>query len=94
MTQETQVKFGLWPILVFLFLAGMSSFTFLYAEGKETKVKQQEVIARVVVLETNYTNIMRGLDKLTEAVEKSVDKLEEHRMRTENGVRKTVKGKE
>jgi hypothetical protein len=92
MTQDTQVRFGLWPILVFLFLAGLFSFTFLYAEEKTTKEKQQDVIARIVVLETNYANIMRGLDKLTIAVEKSVDKLEEHRTNTERV--KTLKGRE
>jgi len=80
---ETQVKFGLWPILVFLFLAGAASVGFLYAEGKETKNKQQDVIQRVVVLETNYSNIIKGLDKLTIVVERSVEKLDEHQKDTQ-----------
>ncbi len=72
------VKFNLWAVLTFLFLAGAVAVGFLYAEGKETKVKQQEVIQRVTKLEAQYENIIKGLDKLTAVVEKSAEKLELH----------------
>ena len=85
MSPDTQIKFNLWAVLGFLVFMGASSFTFLYAEGKETKVKQQDVIQRVVVLETNYSNIIKGLDKLTIVVEDAAKKLDK---RTENGKRK------
>lgn len=85
MSPDTQIKFNLWAVLGFLVLMGASSFTFLYAEGKETKVKQQDVIQRVVVLETNYANIIKGLDKLTIVVEDAAKKFDK---RTENGKRK------
>ena len=85
MSPDTQIKFNLWAVLGFLVLMGASSFTFLYAEGKETKVKQQDVLQRVVVLETNYANIIKGLDKLTIVVEDAAKKFDK---RTENGKRK------
>ncbi len=78
MTTETRVTFNLWAVLAFLFIAGISSFTFLYAEGKETKVKQQEVIQRLTKLETQYDHIIKGLDKLTTAMEKATDKLDQN----------------
>ena len=78
MGEESTVKFNLWAVLAFLFIAGVSSFTFLYAEGKETKVKQQEVIQRVMKLETQYEYIIKGLDKLTVTMEKAADKLEQN----------------
>ncbi len=78
MTTETRVTFNLWAVLAFLFIAGISSFTFLYAEGKETKVKQQEVIQRVTKLEAQYVFIIDRLEKLTITMEKAADKLELH----------------
>ena len=84
---DTQVKFNLWAVLAFLFLAGVSSFTFLYAEGKETKVKQQEVIQRVTKLETQYNYIIEGLRDLKISVDESSRKLETHRMKTEKGAK-------
>jgi hypothetical protein len=83
MTADTQIKFNLWAVLGFLVIMGASSFTFLYAEGKETKVKQQEVIQRVTILEANYANIIKGIDKLTVTVEKSIEQLDKHRQHTE-----------
>jgi hypothetical protein len=87
MGEETSVKFNLWAVLVFFFVAGSASFTFLYAEGKETKGKQQEVIQRVVKLEAQYDHIIKGLDKLTELVEKSADKLDQHSKETKSAER-------
>ncbi len=75
MTTETRVTFNLWAVLAFLFVVGTASFTFLYAEQKETRGKQQEVIQRVIKLETQYEHIIKGLDKLTAVMEKAVDKL-------------------
>ena len=83
MSPETQIRLNLWAVLTFLVIMGASSFTFLYAEGKETKQKQQEVIQRVIKLEANYENIIKGIDKLTVAVEKSVEQLDKHRQHTE-----------
>ncbi len=78
MTTETRVTFNLWAVLAFLFLAGVVSIGFLYAEGKETKVQLQEVAQRAKVLEMQYEHIIKGLDKLTTVVEKVADKVELH----------------
>lgn len=77
---ESTVRFNFWTVLICLILAAVGGFTFLYADGEKTKAKQQDVIQRVLVLETNYANIIKGLDKLTLVVEKSV---EEYRKNTE-----------
>ncbi len=60
----TKVCFDLWVVLAALVVLGISSFTFLYAEGKETKTKQQDVIARVVRLETQQAAILCGIEEL------------------------------
>jgi hypothetical protein len=80
----TKIRFDLWAVLAFLVFAGISSFTFLYAEGKETKTKQQEVIQRVTVLETQYKHIIEGIDKLTRATENVADKFEQHSKETKS----------
>jgi hypothetical protein len=83
MSPGTEVRFNLWAVLGFLVLMGVSSFTFLYAEGSITKSKQQEVLQRLVVLETNYANIMKGISELKETAIITADKLEIHRAKTE-----------
>jgi len=82
---DAKVRFDLWAVLGFLVIAGASSFTFLYAEGKETKLKQQEVIQRVTRLETQYEHIIKGLEKVANIIDESSKKLEVHRLRTEKG---------
>ncbi len=78
MTTETHVTFNLWAVLVFLFLAGATSFTFLYAEGKDTQAKQQDIKERVIKLESQYTFIIEKIDKLTVMTEKMAEKLGTH----------------
>ncbi len=78
MTEGTQVKFNLWAVLAFLFVVGTASFTFLYAEQKETRVKQQEDGQRITRLEMQYEYIIKGLEKLTTTMEKAADKLDLH----------------
>ncbi len=78
MTEGTQVRFNLWAVLAFLFVVGTASFTFLYAEQKETRVKQQEDGQRITKLETQYEYIIKGLEKLTTVMEKAADKLEQN----------------
>jgi hypothetical protein len=75
---DTRVNFSLWAVLGAIVLLGAICVSFLHAEQKETKNKQQEVIARVVALERDYANIIKGIDKLTMVVEKVADKLESH----------------
>ncbi len=84
MTAETRVTFNLWAVLAFLIIAGISSFSFLYAEGKETKVEQQKIIQRVTKLEAQYTFIIDRLERLTVSVEKASDKLEMHSKETKS----------
>lgn len=86
MTAETQVKFNLWSVLTFLFIAGVSSFTFLYAAEQETKAVQKEVLMRVTKLETQYSSIIDKLGVLTVAVDKTTDTIADHRIRTEKKV--------
>jgi hypothetical protein len=64
MTTDTQIRFNLWAVLTFLVIMGASSFTFLYAEGKTTKEKQQDVIHRVLVLEVQNKAILDGINEL------------------------------
>jgi len=82
MPEQTQVRFDLWAVLAFIFLAGAVAVGFLYADQKETKTKQQEVLYRIVKIESQYDYIISGLDKLTKAVEESADKREKYRTET------------
>ena len=82
MSPETQVKFNLWTVLAFLVLAGMSSFTFLYAEGKETKLSQQTVIQRVVALETMNKAVLDGISRLEVGQKEVANALNNHEKST------------
>lgn len=62
--ENTKVRFDLWLVLVFLVTMGVSSSVFLYREGRETKVRQAEVINRVVVLEAQQKTILEGIIEL------------------------------
>jgi len=69
------VKFNLWLVLAALTMLFVSITGVLYSDQSKTKEKQQEINQRVTKLETQYTFIIRGLDKLTVAVEKSAENL-------------------
>jgi hypothetical protein len=78
MTEESKVTFNLWAVLGFLFLTGIASFTYLHAEGRETKVKQQDVIQRVVIMETKMQAIMEGINELKTGQKEVIDSLKDH----------------
>ena len=69
------VKFNLWLVLAALTMLFVGITGVLYSDQSKTKEKQQEINQRVTKLETQYTFIIRGLDKLTVAVEKSAENL-------------------
>ena len=69
------VKFNLWLVLAALTMLFVSITGILYSDQSKTKEKQQEINQRVTKLETQYTFIIRGLDKLTVVMEKSAENL-------------------
>ena len=69
------VKFNLWLVLAALTMLFVSITGVLYSDQSKTKEKQQEINQRVTKLETQYTFIIRGLDKLTVVMEKSAENL-------------------
>jgi hypothetical protein len=78
MSPDTQIRFNLWAVLTFLTVMGMSSFTFLYAEGKTTKEKQQDVIHRVIALEVQNKAILDGINDLKAGQKEVVEALNSH----------------
>jgi hypothetical protein len=78
MTTDTQIRFNLWAVLTFLVVMGASSFTFLYAEGKVTKEKQQDVIHRVIALEVQNKAILDGINDLKAGQKEVVEALNSH----------------
>lgn len=85
----TKIRVEIWAVLGFLVLLGAISVGFLNAEQKETKFKQQEVISRVVVLETNQQYIVEGIRALKEGQKEVFDILVNKSDR-----KKTLKGAE
>lgn len=79
----TKVRFELWAVLGLMITAAVFCFTYLNAEQRDTRTKQQEVITRVVKLEANQDHIIKALDKIMVSVEKIDSKLETHRAYTE-----------
>jgi inner membrane protein involved in colicin E2 resistance len=79
----TKVRFELWLVLSAMILLGILSFGYLNADQRETKEKQQEVIQRVVRLESNSQHIITQLDKIAVSLDKLENKLETHREKTE-----------
>ena len=69
------VKFNLWLVLAALTMLFVSITGVLYSDQSKTKEKQQEINQRVTKLETQYTFIIQGLEKLTVVVEKSAENL-------------------
>ena len=81
---EPKVQFHLWAVLGFLLILGAICVGFLNARQDKADDKQQAVVSRVVTLEANYDNIIKGLDKLTATVEKNNDKLDTYRNEVKN----------
>jgi peptidoglycan hydrolase CwlO-like protein len=84
MQAEPKVQFHLWAVLGFLVLLGAICVGFLNAEQKAASEKQQAIAERVITLETQYCNIIKGIDKLTLTVEKTSDKLDDYRAAVKN----------
>lgn len=59
-----QVRFNLWAVLTFLFVLGSATAGFLYAEGKETKTVQRDVMQRVSKIEAQFEYITCGINEL------------------------------
>jgi len=76
MSNETKVTFNLWLVLSFIVALGLLAFTVLGAEQLKTKEKQQEICERVVKLETQYDNIIKGQEKVAITLEKLADKID------------------
>jgi hypothetical protein len=81
-----QVRFNLWAVLTFLFVAGAATAGFLYAEGKETKMVQRTVLERMTKVETQFDYITCGINELKAGQKELTAALKAHENR--NGVRK------
>jgi len=81
---EPKVQFHLWAVLSFLVVLFMGIVTFLHSEQSDTKNKQQAVAERVAILETQYFNIINGINHLTRSVEKTSEKLDDYRNTVNN----------
>jgi hypothetical protein len=84
----TRVRFDLWAVLAFLVLLAGISFGYLFqsqAASRDERIKADALMCdRITRLETNYENIIRGIDRLTVTVEKTGDKLEAYRGEVRN----------
>lgn len=81
---EPKVQFHLWAVLGFLLILGAICVGFLNAKQDKAEEKQQVIVSRVVTLETQYVNIIKGLDMLTATVEKNNDKLDAYKNEVRN----------
>jgi len=78
-SEVTGVRFHLWAVLGFLVLLFAICVGFLNAEQRTAAEKQQATTGRVVILETQYSYIIKGLDALTITVKENNDKLDAYK---------------
>jgi hypothetical protein len=72
------VRFNLWTVLAFLFIMGVAAASFLYAEGKETKLVQREVMQRVAKMEAQFQYITCGIEDLKQGQKELSKQLAAH----------------
>ena len=81
------VRFNLWAVMTFLFMVGAAAIGVIYAEGRETKATQVNVLQRLSTVEAQYKSIVCGIDEL-KAGQKEVYNLLAAHERNSNGKKK------
>jgi len=77
------ITFNLWAVLLGIILLGASMGGFLYGDQKEVRVKQQEVIQRVIRNEASISYIVEGIRELKEGQKEVLRSLNEAKIAAE-----------